>query len=301
MRGLMGQDKKTWLVVSFMLLIAVGVYFVVDYVKQTGLTDNYPDKRVIKYSFTMQNPTNRLIETASFWVYLPIKQTAFQKRGNVNFSHPVENRVGLSGNEKIIFTAKNLPPFGSKVFSISAEMNIANSANRISPVEMESYLRPEKHIESEDPKIIAIAETLKKDSMADTAININNWVMENLSDAGYTKRDHGALYALDKKTGDCTEFMNLFLALARANGIPARGVAGYINKESTILKSRNYHNWAEVYIDSVWRVVDPLNKVIFKNDNHYIAMRYLGPSAKDNADNTQRFFDSDASVRVSMN
>jgi len=301
MRGLIVQNKKTWLVISFVLLITVGVYFVVDYVKQTRLTNNYPDKRVIKYSFTMQNPTNRLIETASFWVYLPIKQTAFQKRINVSFSRPVENRVDADGNEKIIFTAKNLPPFGSEVFSISTEINIANSGNRLGPVEMEAFLRPEKYIESEDPKIIAIAETLKADSMTDTAININNWVIENLTDAGYIKRDHGALYALDKKAGDCTEFMNLYLALARASGIPARGVAGYVNKESAILKSRNYHNWAEVYIDSVWRVVDPLNKVIFKNDNNYIAMRYMGRSATDNADNTQRFFDSDASVRVSMN
>lgn len=301
MRGLMGQGKKTWLLISVMLLTAVGVYFAVDYLMKTRVTDNYPDKRIIKYSFTMQNPTNSLIENASFWVYLPAKQTTYQKRTNVSFSHRVENRVDSNGNEKVVFTAKNLPPFGNEVFSVSAEIDIANSPNRLASVDMEPYLQPEKHIESEDPRIVAIADSLKADSMTDSAININNWVIENLSDAGYIRRDHGAIYALENKTGDCTEFMNLFLALARASGIPARGVAGYVNKESTILKSRNYHNWAEIYIDSAWRVVDPLNKVIFKNESHYIAMRYLGSSPTDNTDNTQRFFDNDASVRVSMN
>jgi len=298
MRRLIG---KKWLVAGFLLLITTSGYLTFVFLNQSKDITHYPGKRVIKYSFTMKNQSNRAIESASFWAYLPVKQTEFQKRVKIDFSHPTNIKEDLMGNEKVVFTAHNLPPFGSKVFSISTELDVAYTPNKLAPIDVGPYLQAEKLIESDDPRIIAIAETLKADTMSETAINIYNWVLGNLSDAGYVERDHGALYALDKKAGDCTEFMNLFLALARANGIPSRGVAGYISGESTILVPRDYHNWAEVYIDSVWRIVDPLNKVIFKNEPDYIAMRYLGSSVADEEDNTQRFFKGDGSVQVSMN
>ena len=39
--------------------------------------------------------------------------------------------------------------------------------------------------------------------------------------------EHGALWAYTHRVGDCTEFTNLFIALCRAAGIPAKFVAGY--------------------------------------------------------------------------
>ncbi|MEM2908213.1 MAG: transglutaminase domain-containing protein [Candidatus Hadarchaeales archaeon] len=46
---------------------------------------------------------------------------------------------------------------------------------------------------------------------------------------GYEKQaeEHGALWAYMHRVGDCTEFTNLFIALCRASGIPAKFVASY--------------------------------------------------------------------------
>ncbi len=38
--------------------------------------------------------------------------------------------------------------------------------------------------------------------------------------------EHSALWAYNSKKGDCTEFSNLFIALARAAGIPAKAISG---------------------------------------------------------------------------
>jgi hypothetical protein len=42
--------------------------------------------------------------------------------------------------------------------------------------------------------------------------------------------DHGALWALDSGYGDCAEFSNLLVALARAVGIPAKVVSGFAHE-----------------------------------------------------------------------
>ena len=184
---------KKWLVTVFLALVTTSVYLAFNFLDRPELAQDYPGKRVIKYSFTAQNQSNQVIDSASFWVYLPIKQSAFQKRVKADFSHPAKIKVDSQGNEKVFFIAKNLPPFGSTVFSISTELNMANTPNQLAPIDVDPYLQAEKLIESDDPRIIAIADNLKADTMSETAINIYNWVLGNLSDAGYIERDHGAL------------------------------------------------------------------------------------------------------------
>ena len=297
MRGLSARHQWT---IGAVTLIIIVVVLLIQFGKDHG-GDGYPIKRVFKYSFTAKNASNHFIENANFWVYKPIGLNGNQKLINLVMSHPAKIEADKNGNEKLKFTVKNLPPYGSRVFTISAEMGINIVPSQMKWGNLEIYLRPGKNIESDNPRVQSIAKTLKAATSADTALKIFTWVNDNLSDAGYIERDHGALYALDSKRGDCTEYMNLFLALARSNGIPARGVAGYVYKESAVLKPRDYHNWAEVYIDGAWRVVDPLNKTIFKDESNYIAMRMLGDSAEDEDSNTQRFFGSDYSIKVNMN
>lgn len=58
------------------------------------------------------------------------------------------------------------------------------------------------------------------------------------------------------KRGDCSEHSLLFTALARAAGIPSRGVMGlmYMGDE---VKAFGGHAWNEVAIDGYWVEVDP--------------------------------------------
>jgi hypothetical protein len=57
---------------------------------------------------------------------------------------------------------------------------------------------------------------------------------------------------LEAKRGDCNEHTVLFVALARAGGLPARTAAGLVYVDGRFY----YHAWPEVYLDG-WVAVDP--------------------------------------------
>jgi len=62
-----------------------------------------------------------------------------------------------------------------------------------------------------------------------------------------------AARTLASRSGDCSDVTVLFVALARAAGIPARPVAGLLSRGGRFY----YHAWAEVYLGT-WVSVDPL-------------------------------------------
>ena len=64
-----------------------------------------------------------------------------------------------------------------------------------------------------------------------------------------------ARQAFDEKKGDCTEHAALFVALARAAGLPARCVSGTVYLAAGEQAVWGYHAWAEVWLGR-WVVVD---------------------------------------------
>ncbi len=66
----------------------------------------------------------------------------------------------------------------------------------------------------------------------------------------------GVLMALERRTGDCTEFADLFTTLARSLGIPSRTVIGlaYASREEPAFA---FHAWNEVAVNGIWQAVDP--------------------------------------------
>jgi transglutaminase-like putative cysteine protease len=131
-------------------------------------------------------------------------------------------------------------------------------------------------VEVDHPKIQAVAETLRAQDPMTTARRTFRWVADHVRDSGYLRDDRGALYALEHGRGDCTEHMYLFVALARANGIPARPMAGYIMEGNGVLRARDHHNWAEFYADGAWHIADPHRGVFDDGYSHYVATRIIG-------------------------
>ncbi len=62
-----------------------------------------------------------------------------------------------------------------------------------------------------------------------------------------------ALRVLETLRGDCKHYTALFVALARASGIPTRMVTGLIFTQGRF----GYHSWAEVKVAGGWLSVDP--------------------------------------------
>ena len=95
--------------------------------------------------------------------------------------------------------------------------------------------------------------------------------------------------------------MYLFTALARANGIPTRNIAGFVAKENRILRPADYHNWNEVYLDGSWHIVDTDRQVLMGKSSEYIAMRLISENRPGSSESSQNFFSSSQNILVTMN
>jgi len=114
-------------------------------------------------------------------------------------------------------------------------------------------LRPEPLIQSSDPKIISVARRIvgaERDPRI-AAERINRWVHDSLKKQ-ITFGVPSALQVLQARSGDCNEHTQLFVALARAVGLPARIAAGLAYVDGKFF----YHAWPEVLLDD-WVAVDP--------------------------------------------
>jgi len=120
------------------------------------------------------------------------------------------------------------------------------------------------------------APVFKANSPSQTVDRIFRWVKRHVQDESYVRKPRGALYALEKGKGDCTEYMVLFMALCRRAGIPARAVGGYICPRNRMLSSSGYHNWAEFYEAGRWWIADPLRGVLRDQSENYVALREIG-------------------------
>jgi transglutaminase-like putative cysteine protease len=121
------------------------------------------------------------------------------------------------------------------------------------------YLGPEAFIESDAPEIQAEAEKALKGGPSDPrgrAERLARYV-NALIEKKPTASLPSALEVLRTKVGDCNEHATLYVALARAAGIPARLVVGLVYLHGAFY----YHAWNEVYVESakggLWLSVDP--------------------------------------------
>lgn len=114
-------------------------------------------------------------------------------------------------------------------------------------------LRPEPMLEVEHPAIAALAKRLRRrDAQPEVvARRIMEWVHDSL-DREPSVALPSAVGALRSRHGDAAEHAQLFVALARAAGIPARTVSGIVLAGDT----HHHHAWAEVMLQH-WVGVDP--------------------------------------------
>jgi len=130
------------------------------------------------------------------------------------------------------------------------------------PADYRLYLMPTSLAPDTGPvKETADRITTGKRSVRDKAKAIYDWVSENMyRDAetqGCGKGDVCRL--LDKRGGKCADIHSVFVALARASGIPSREVFGIrLGKKDGEDITGAHHCWAEFYLPGYgWVPVDP--------------------------------------------
>jgi len=144
----------------------------------------------------------------------------------------------------------------------------------------EQFLQPTQEVQSDDPLIAALSESLASGCTTeyDVVDNVINWVAANVEYDSVTRYD--AVWTLQNRRGVCTNYAHLALALLRSAGIPARFVVGYVLGEpyeipysgGTWEKSWDdggLHAWIEVYYPDIgWVPYDPQDSKTFVDTRH---------------------------------
>ena len=136
--------------------------------------------------------------------------------------------------------------FGTRHIPIATfEKNIATQSLKITTKAVSST-------KPDTSSVAALAKSLKGSTAYATAVNLFNWVRDNLGYSFYYNTKYGAAGTLTHMTGNCCDTANLLIALARDDGITSRYVHGYCDFSSGWYG----HVWAQLYVNGKWYTAD---------------------------------------------
>ncbi len=139
------------------------------------------------------------------------------------------------------------------VRTYARQIEVKNKIGFPVDIDLGIYQEPSSTIDSDNPSIFALANHLAKgeDDLYQVVFNLASWVKGNIEydlSTVTAEATQKASWVLEERQGVCDELTNLFIALNRALGIPARFVSGisYTNSEQ-FEEEWGPHGWAEVY------------------------------------------------------
>ncbi|MEQ8788114.1 MAG: transglutaminase family protein [Pirellulaceae bacterium] len=127
-----------------------------------------------------------------------------------------------------------------------------------SPPPTEADLKPNALIQSDDPKILALADEAaprEKDPWK-VALALEEFVDDYIDKTNFSVALATAAEVAQTHRGDCTEHAMLLAALCRARKIPARLAVGLVYFPQGDAGAFAYHMWTEVWIDDRWIPID---------------------------------------------
>lgn len=152
-------------------------------------------------------------------------------------------RQRLAGDTLIVTRENPRPPFYDARLPLASASDTAIAA----------ALQSEPLVQSDDPQILAQARRIAGGERRAGAVAelLVRWVHDNL-EKKITVSVPSAVQVLETRSGDCNEHTVLYVALARALGLPARTAAGVVYLRGQFY----YHAWPEVWLGQ-WVAVDP--------------------------------------------
>ncbi len=257
------------------------------------------EARTYLFRYELSNPDVHAVSNANLSVSVPLPSGLGQRVDAIQANYPYSQQTDAEGNSRLIFTFKELAPLAHKQIEIKVSLHsgLPSEPLLLSEASRQAYLQPEALVQSDDPQIKALAQQLTvAEKPMQSAKNIYHWVIDNLHYTHNSPIAHGAQVALTQRSGDCTEYMHLVMALARAAGIPARGVSGYVYSQNGVVKAADYHDWAELYLEGRWQLVDAQRQILAESSPDY-----LGMIRTDGKSLGMRFLAQPTSLRVVFN
>lgn len=188
------------------------------------------------------------------------------------------------GNVTHSFTAEG--PFNKLLVEVAGEVDtqdtdglVSGAVERFPP---QLYLR-ETSLTQTDAAIIDFAQATRAATDGDTLILLHALLTAlNREIAFDTDPTHAATTAAEAfslRRGVCQDITHIFVAAARALGVPARYVGGHFHRADGVTAQNAGHAWAEAYVENLgWIGFDPTNGICITDAHVRVAvgLDYLG-------------------------
>ncbi len=257
-------------------IIILAIFFLLTFTLQPLAATEEPSESVIyriEREYEISNPSSSTATNVTATIYLIdnrsdwASQTILEEDITLNGSSispeiidTLDNRLThvelgeIAGhNSKTIRVTKIM-----KVDSVDLEVEPGDIHGEV-PTGLQEYTEPVDHLwQSDNPTLEnkALELTENEPNLYLKAKMIFNFVEGYLTYEEQVE-EHDALWAYNRQEGDCTEFTNLFIALCRAAGIPAKFISGYLCDLNLIEQPLPGHAFAYIYLPNVeWAPVD---------------------------------------------
>ncbi len=236
------------------------------------------------YSVTLRmrfDGDNRRVRVSTF---APLDGPRQEISGQSQTSDPAfyhsEDRTGLGA--KLVWIGAPIPnqtelryEFSASVSAVKYELEPELRVPESYPKSVRGFLLPTENIQVDHDDVTGLLERLGADRGA--LVERLTAIYDHTSELGSRpfKGTTDALTALRLGEASCNGKSRLFVALARATGIPARLVGGLVLEVGT---KRTSHQWVETYIGGHWVPFDPTNDHFAALPGNYLAL-YRGDEA----------------------
>jgi transglutaminase-like putative cysteine protease len=144
------------------------------------------------------------------------------------------------------------------------------------------YLR-ETPLTQPDPAIVEFAQTTRAAGDRDGLVLLHDLMValnrEIAFDTDPTHAATTAAQAFTLRRGVCQDITHIFVAAARALGVPARYIGGHFHRADGVTTQEAGHAWAEAYVESLgWVGFDSTNGICTTESHVRVAvgLDYLG-------------------------
>ena len=262
--------RKAMAVASVALLLLAGGTGVVLLLRKPDVDSYERTTMRVDVVVTLSNLGNSIATNIPLRLALPLEVPSVQHVSRLSYSEPPQRYSNDSwGNSFAHFEVDNLGPADEHVITLTMELvmtsvdwNLGREDVGAYGPGLERYLEETVFLNFNDAGVLAMSHTLgdRSSDVLDLAWRTYSWVVDNMV-YQQVAGELDAATALKNGEGGSAELANLWVALMRANGVPARRVSGWGNhfaagEELTV--ARFAHGWAEFLVPGYgWIPVDP--------------------------------------------
>jgi transglutaminase-like putative cysteine protease len=268
------KNAKILIIIVMILssLLSVEIVSAIDISTEISIPDTIyiynPRKAQLTYNFSFTNNGPNKIRNLKVYFAIP-EDRDNQSIKNLTFSKPYETKIDQYGQQVAsiiineISTGQKVDIFWQgeiETYSIDYNINPDQvlDLNHIPQDILSTYTTNGSYynLDSHIIRDAAIEAAKGATNPYWIARNVHDYVANQISYLNDNSWDNAETVLLQRH-GSCTEYAFLYVALCRANGIPARYVGGTRQRKEGRYIDDVYHRWSEVYLPPYgWIPVD---------------------------------------------